>query len=367
MQLTSLKENQAFFTIVTKSHLAFARAMASQLKKIHPDLPLVVFLADNPDGCFDPAAEPFPVIPLGDFLPAHLLETMPAYYTVSEFCNALKGFAHLHLWSKTGLERWLYLDADIFICGSFDRVFSALNGHAILLTPHILLPGRLARTETIERNILKYGLYNGGCVGICKTPSAREFLEWWMERLTKLCLANVPGLYHDQAWLNFVPLLFGEVNILRDPEVNIAYWNLHERHLQLVAEESATVDGNRVPFLHLSGWDWHKPEIVSRWFSPASGNESQPVWQHLTQRFLQILFESGINETSRWPYSFAKAEDGTVLTPEMRRAYWNRLKHQASSQAVPSLFASPRVYSPPGALTSAARTLLGTAKQHFFK
>jgi len=370
MQLTSIKENQAFFTVVTKSYLAFARAMAGQLKKFHPDIPLVVFLADNPDGCFDPIKEPFPVVELRDYLPGPLLETMPAYYTAFEFCNALKGFAHLHLASKPGLNCWLYLDADIFVCGSFDRIFSTINEYSILLTPHILHPASLAKTERIERAFLKHGIYNGGCVGIRNTPIAREFLAWWTERLTWLCLLNLPGLSCDQTWLNFVPLFFKDVHILRDPAVNVAYWNLHERPLVLASAESATVAGKSVPFLHLSGWDWQQPEVISRHLS-GEAEISQPVWRQLTRRFAEILIFAGIKESSIWPYSFAKARDGTVITPGMRRRYWDVLRNKTAEQIVPSLFANPEIYAvepvPQISLRQATRTLLRGIQQRFFK
>ena len=81
---------QAFFTIVTKSHLAYARALALQLKKFHGSIPFYVFLADHPDGCFDVDKEPFQAIPLEKFLPAGLLSTTSGYYTAYELSNTFK-------------------------------------------------------------------------------------------------------------------------------------------------------------------------------------------------------------------------------------------------------------------------------------
>ena len=51
-------------TIVAKNFLSFARVLGWSLRQHHPDVPFFVVLADQVDGRFDPAAEPFEVVPL---------------------------------------------------------------------------------------------------------------------------------------------------------------------------------------------------------------------------------------------------------------------------------------------------------------
>src|SRR5439155_7132754 len=51
-------------TAITKSHLAYARTLARSMLSIHPAAQVYVLLADRNDGDFDPAAEPFHLIPL---------------------------------------------------------------------------------------------------------------------------------------------------------------------------------------------------------------------------------------------------------------------------------------------------------------
>jgi hypothetical protein len=53
-------------TIVAKNYLSFARVLARSFHAHHPDLPFFVLLADEVDGYFDPAQEPFQLIPFCD-------------------------------------------------------------------------------------------------------------------------------------------------------------------------------------------------------------------------------------------------------------------------------------------------------------
>ena len=51
-------------TLVAKPNLAHARALAASWRQQHPEVPFVVGLTDEPEGCFAPAREPFEVVEL---------------------------------------------------------------------------------------------------------------------------------------------------------------------------------------------------------------------------------------------------------------------------------------------------------------
>jgi hypothetical protein len=120
-----------------------------------------------------------------------------------------------------------------------------------------------------------------------------------------------------------------------------------------------------VPFLHFSGWDWRQPAMISRHFT-VPADDSQSVWQHLAKQFLKALVVAGIEETSNWPYSFAKAQNGTRLTRGMRRLYWEQLKNKSPDQIIPSLFINPDAFEPPSppalSLREAMRVFLRATK-----
>jgi hypothetical protein len=172
---------------------------------------------------------------------------------------------------------------------------------------------------------------------------AIEFLSWWKERLTWYCLGGEPGLEVDQTWLNFVPLLFPEVKILRKPEVNIAYWNLHERELEFGADGDIRVEGVQVPFLHFSGWDWRIPDRVTRHARVILGNSAK-AWLSLSKAFAASLQEESIQITSAWPYSFAKSSNGREITPTMRRNFRYHCLKRRDQRIESSVFATPEVF-----------------------
>jgi len=335
--------NRAVFTIATKSYLAYARVMGKEMGARHPETPFYVFLADQPDGCFEPDQEPFTIVPLKDFFPPELMATMPGYYTAYEFCNALKAFAHFYLAEKIGTERWFYLDSDIFLCGSLEPLFKDLDDCSILLTSHILKPFDLRISEQLELNILRTGTYNGGFVGLRNTGVAMKFLSWWKERLIWHCLGDQPGLEADQTWLNFVPVLFPEVKILRKPEVNVAYWNLHERELELEADGDFRVDGVQMPFLHFSGWDWRNPDQVTRHVRIILGNSTK-AWVSLSRAFAARLEEASIQTTSAWPYSFSKSSNGREITATMRRNFRYHCLKRRDQPIETTVFAKPEMF-----------------------
>ena len=51
-------------TIAAKARLPSARVVATSFAEHHPGVPFFVLLADEVEGCFDPAAEPYELIGL---------------------------------------------------------------------------------------------------------------------------------------------------------------------------------------------------------------------------------------------------------------------------------------------------------------
>ena len=317
--------------------------MASELRTRNPEIPFYVFLADRPDGYFQPEQEAFIVIPLEDFFPSALMPTMLGYYTAYEFCNALKPFAHLHLATKIETEQWFYLDSDIFVCGSFNSLFEELDNCSILLTNHILKPVEFKVSEQLELSFLRAGIYNGGFIGLKNTTVAKDFLSWWRERLIWHCLSGKPGLEADQSWLNFVPQIFPEVKVLKNPEVNVAYWNFHERELELDANGAVRVAGMRIPFLHFSGWNWRDPDKISSHATPNLG-KSAKAWNYLRAAYLQSLLEESVKTTSAWPYSFGKAADGQDISLSMRRNFLIYCRENMGQLLEVNLFSNPDLF-----------------------
>jgi hypothetical protein len=295
-------------TIVAKNFLSFARVLAFSLRQHHPEVPFFVVLADQVDGVFDPAAEPFEVVPLED-LGIRNLRQLCFWYPRAELSITAKPHLLSHLLDR-GYAGALFLDADILVLDTLDRLFRSTAAHSVVLTPHLVgslsVPDRVAR----ELNILQCGVYNGGFIGVSSTTDGRRFLAWWKERLWKDCRHDpARGFHYDQRWLDLVPTLFDDVYIERDAACNVAYWNLPER---------ATVD--RVRFFHFSGFEPDKPDVVTR-YSERLSMTTVGRAATLFDRYVALLEREGHGITRTWPYAFERFDNGVPIPRSARDLY----------------------------------------------
>lgn len=184
------------------------------------------------------------------------------WYEIFEATNSIKPFGFRRLFAD-GFDVVLYLDADIKVYSEFREVEEALSRHALVLTPHLTHPlpqDGLLPTDAIIRHS---GSFNGGFLAMRDTQETRSFLEWWERTLAHDCL---PPSCHDQAWLNYAPCFVAQSSILRHPGYNLAYWNLPHHPLSWEpGEVPRCAGGLPVRFFHFSGFDWRKPDILSRW------------------------------------------------------------------------------------------------------
>lgn len=317
----------AVATVAAKSYLPFARVLARSFRERHPQVPFFLLLADEPQGCFDPAAEPFEMVRLADVgIPR--LRRFLFQYTRREVAVALKAYLLGHLLER-GFRRALFLDADVWVTGDLVPLFAALERSAILLTPHLLAPLDGPAAARRELAIVRAGSLNAGLVGVADDPDARRFLGWWQERLATHCrLAPRQGLHHDQGWLALVAGGFRGVEIVRDPGANVAYWNLAERGLDLVDGEPR-VQGQTVRFLHFSGFDPDRPERLTRHSNePAPPRPAAVV--ELCRRYAEALAAAGWRESRSWPYAYGKFDDGSAI-PEVARSLYRGLGEGAEA------------------------------------
>ena len=106
-------------TIVSKNYLAFARTLMKSLATVHPQWKQFVLLVDDIDGCFDPAAENFQIVPIADLLLPDAKKFL-FRYDILELNTAVKPWFLQWLFQRTAAERVVYLDPDI-------RVYSPLT------------------------------------------------------------------------------------------------------------------------------------------------------------------------------------------------------------------------------------------------
>jgi glycosyltransferase involved in cell wall biosynthesis/GT2 family glycosyltransferase len=301
-------------TIVTKDRLPWARVLAASWAQHHPQQPVTVLLVDEPDGCFDPAGEPFDVLAAAD-VAGPAFWALALRYEPFELAMALKPWLLMHELERH--ERVVYLDADVLVTAPLQPVVAALERYEIVLTPHLLDPIELDGKQPGEPDITKAGAYNGGFLALRRGEQSDRFLAWWAARLRTGSRVDVAaGMFVDQHWLDLVPGIFGAVGLLEDRGCNVAYWNLAERPL---SERDGMLYAAAAPlrFFHFSGFDPCRPQRLSRYGTRAKCGADE-LLAGLCERYAALLESAALSDARRWPYSWASTGGGIALTPMLR-------------------------------------------------
>lgn len=303
-------------TIVAKNYLPFARCMMDSIAVHHPEFTRSVILVDRADGYFDTSQESFEVIESWE-LGIPRPEWFHFKYTVLELSTAVKPYALEFLLNRHKAARIIYFDPDIFVYRRLEPVLNALESHAAALTPHLTSPISDG-FEPSERAILQSGAYNLGFIALTAGAVATRLLSWWKDRLYDQCLVDAQqGLFVDQRWMDLAPGLFPEIAILRDPGLNVAYWNLKQRRIERQAD-GYTADGERLYFFHFSGFDPENPSNFSKHQNRIRLTDLGDA-RSLALDYAQAVLDRGYAECRQWPYAFGSFANGVPIVDAGRR------------------------------------------------
>lgn len=255
------------FSIATANFLSQAKTAGDSFLKHHPNDKFVIVLLDKLNDKIDPLF--FGEIQIIEIEKMAIpgFHEMVDRYNLFELSNSLKPFcAEYFLTNIPNLDVLIYLDSDLFIYHDLNEVESLLVDNNIILNPHFFTPIPADGIKQNERHFLNSGLYNGGFFAINKSSEALKFVKWWQERMKTLCLVDVAkGLFVDQIWLNFVPIYFKGVHLIKNKGFNVAYWNLHERLLSKHDNGYIINDSEPLVFYHFSGYSIERNDILSRY------------------------------------------------------------------------------------------------------
>ena len=258
---------------------------------------------------------------------------MAAIYDVIELATAVKPTLLRHLLTQGG-EPVAYLDPDIIVFEPLDEIERLARADDIVLTPHTSVPlpddGKLPG----EVAFLEAGVFNLGFVAV--GAGAVPFLDWWVEKLARQCLvATHRHLFVNQKWIDFVPCYFRH-HVLRDPAVNVAYWNLPVRRLER-RPEGWFVDDRPLVFFHFSGYDPAKPDLFSKFQGPDPRIrlDEHDDLRALCDDYAARLLERGHAELRRSAYGLGRLPSGLTLEPKMRSVYRRSLVACETTGATP--------------------------------
>ncbi|CAN5393140.1 hypothetical protein BH10PSE3_BH10PSE3_10840 [soil metagenome] len=301
------------FTIVSRNYAAQASALMKSLGEVDPDVHRVVIVTDGVLQSGLAGAEVVDVWSIDGITPA-----MALYYDALEFNTAVKPFAFKHLLSRPGARTVVYLDPDILVFRPLMAVRVALEGASISLTPHMTRPLGSSGTPT-DQTILQAGAYNLGFMGASPRPDTIELMDWWVDKCRFDCRVDFAnGLFTDQKWMDLAPGLVESFALLRDPDLNLAYWNLPHRRLEQ-DDGRWVVDGRPLTFFHFSGFDPTRADQLSRYQTHVRVERDGPLANLLTL-YARTLTDHGHRRSSETPYGHASLQDGRTMTPLMRKA-----------------------------------------------
>ena len=305
-------------TIVSANYLAYARVLRESVSRFEPDAHFKVLVVDRASADIRQAVSETGLdVTFAEDLGLPDFEALAFKYELVEFNTALKPTFLKRLFAA-GADTAIYLDPDIRLFAPLKPVMEALGRKEIILTPHTMAPAMDGQRPS-DIDFLRSGAYNLGFIALARGADSTALLDWWEQR----CLSygfNDPGFgtFVDQKWMDLAPAYFGSVEVLRDRTCNVAYWNLHERHVTSSAP-TATVDGAPLSFFHFSGVNAEKPRELSRYQTRHRLQPGTPLAM-LVADYCSDLLRLGHAGYGRFAYTFGSFDDGTRISRVMRRA-----------------------------------------------
>ncbi|MCQ9204963.1 MAG: glycosyltransferase [Omnitrophica bacterium] len=236
------------FTLCSINYLAYAKILGDSLLKFNPNLRFIIGLVDVIECNID----------LSEFSSFEIIEinktNIPYFeektrnYDIVELNTAIKPSFFKYLFrTNKNLMKVIYLDPDIAVFDKLTPAFEALDKFDVVLTPHIIKP--MKDKQIIDEELfLKYGLCNLGFIGVKRSDSAFDLLDWWERKMLHQCRRQPEnGLWVDQKWMDLAPILFEHIGILKHPGLNVAWWNTHERHI--IKKDDKLFVNNKYPLI----------------------------------------------------------------------------------------------------------------------
>jgi len=308
------------FTIVAYNYLGSAITLGNSIKRNDGNSRFIIIIADrkNKDIIIDCDEEIIfsEEIDIKDYL------QMAFKYDVTEFATSIKPYCIAYIFKQYKPKKVLYIDPDIYVYERLDTIYDELDCYDALLTPHIVV-GEKAN-EDIENSLMYAGAFNLGFFGVRNNENGRRIVQWWADKLKKYAYSHPKkGFYTDQKWMNLVVAEFGNVLILRDYALNIAWWNFSERNISCIGGKPfVTQEGKTKPavFFHFSGFKPGNNNTISK--SKSYGilnniNEIEEIFSNYENR----LKESDYEKYSMIPYGYATYSNKMVISKINRRIY----------------------------------------------
>lgn len=233
-------------------------------------------------------------------------------YTIVEFNTSVKPAFYKFLFSK-GYDNVIYLDPDIESYSNFSYLDSLLKQNNIVLTPHKCTS--VQSTFFRDNDFLNNGIYNFGFIAMHKSEQTDLFLEWWDSALRNACYLDYSnGMATDQIWGNLVPVYFDGVYISKHPGMNLAFWNIDERKIQI--NDKINVNEQELLFIHFSSLSIGCNDELLKIIYNIS-----PEFKYIYENHIKSVQSYKYTEYSKIPYKYNNYQNGVFISKEERRLF----------------------------------------------
>ena len=215
----------------------------------------------------------------------------------------------------------IYLDPDIEVFAELSPVFDGLNNSSIILTPHYMEP-ILDGCKPDDLDLLKFGLFNLGFIGVSRCEESFKFLDWWSARCLEYGFYEIQsGLAVDQKWASLAVSFFPNILVTYDCGLNLAFWNLHERQITTKDDELYVNSTHKLRFIHFSSFNINRPEAIAGKQTRFT-EFSRPDFGSLAKKYAsKIVLKDNLLSLQLLPFSYDYFDDGVYITPALRRFY----------------------------------------------
>lgn len=309
------------FTSAAVNYLPKVRILCRSIRRHHPEAVIHLALADLRPGWLSTHDEPFDDVVDVAALDIPDWKRWAFGHEVVELATAIKPFALAKLLALPDCRMVLYFDPDVVLFSRVDDILALLAQSSVVLTPHQTQP-EVSLEAVLDNEVasLKHGIFNLGFIGVSRSDEGLRFTRWWGERTYALCRADVPnGLFTDQKWVNFAPVFFDRVTIVKSPRHNVATWNLTTRTMTGGFASGFFIGDEPLGFYHFTGFDSGAHRIMAIKNAARSG----PVRELIAWYEHEIEVADG-DPVSRTPWAFGSYSDGTRIESWERRLYRDR-------------------------------------------
>jgi hypothetical protein len=240
-----------FCTIITADYFPRALALYTSIAEFDSSMEFQVLIADDK-----------PVAAISENLPnlkIRVLKELQKFPLLEELYNK---YAHINIdnfrWSmkpvfaswllEKGYTKVLYVDCDMFFVNDYNFLFTELDSHSFLLTPHWKTTNPLVDEQSFLSTFTS-GIFLAGFFGANK--NGLPALRWWANACHfKMMPAIELGVHDDQRYLDAIPVFFEKTKIIRHRGCNIGAFN-YEESVRTIVDGQVMINGvYPVIFIH---------------------------------------------------------------------------------------------------------------------